>query len=71
MVLRGELDLISTEEISRRLLGWAADETDPSTIHLDVTGVTRSRTAAGRLMLILSRALEERGTEIEFEGTLG
>lgn len=68
--LRGELDLISAEEIVRRLLEWAGADSSPVIAHLDVTGVTRSRTGASRLLTIVSRELEAQGIRIEFDGTL-
>ena len=68
--LRGELDLISTEEIVRRLIDWASADPGATTAHLDVTGVTRSRTAAGRLLMVVGRELDAQGIRMEFTGEL-
>lgn len=68
--LRGELDLICVEEIIRRLYAWAGERSEPTTVHIDVTGVSRTRTAAGRLLRAVVGQLRADGSTIVFEGDL-
>jgi glutaminase len=65
-VLRGELDLISSEAIVQLALEAAA--AGSRRIELDVTGVTRARPAAGELLRVIGHHLRERGVEVVFEG---
>ena len=67
-VLRGELDLISAEEIVDRLLDTAA--AGVGRIDLDVTGVTRSRLVAERLLAAATERLADAGVEVALEGDL-
>lgn len=71
VVLRGELDLISTEEVTHRLVDEFRDGVGgPSRIVLDVTGVTRIRPAASRLLIAIRSQLRDRDVTVVVEGTL-
>ena len=67
-VLRGELDLISAEEVIDRMLAAAASGC--RRIRLDVTGVTRSRTVATELLHAIGRHLADRGVDMVLDGDL-
>lgn len=68
-VLRGELDLISAEQVIDAMLSAAASGS--RRIELDVTGVTRTRTVAGQLLAAIGRHLAERGIDVVLDGELG
>jgi glutaminase len=67
-VIRGELDLISAEQLIDVML--AAASSGSRRIDLDVTGVTRSRTVAGELLRAIGRHLAEQGVEVVIDGDL-
>ncbi len=68
-VLRGELDLISAEQVIDMML--AATSSGSRRIDLDVTGVTRARTVASELLAAIGRHLAEHGVDVAIEGDLG
>lgn len=70
VVLRGELDLIAAEEIVQRLLQWMARHPEGHTIRLDVNGISRTRTVAGRLLQSVGQHLRDNGFAVTFDGTL-
>jgi len=71
IVLRGELDLISAEEVVHRLLDWANGlDGSPATLSIDVRGVTRVRPVARRLFASIQADLARRGVEIDVIGAL-
>ena len=67
-VLRGEIDLISAETVIDLLLSSAS--AGSRRITLDVTGVTRARTAAGQAVRTIAGQLADRGVEVVFDGDL-
>jgi glutaminase len=67
-VIRGELDLISAEELIDVMLDAASSGS--RRIDLDVTGVTRSRTVAGELLRAIGRHLAEQGVDVVIDGDL-
>lgn len=68
-VLRGELDLISAEQVIDMML--AAASSGSRRIALDVTGVTRTRTVAGELLAATGRHLADIGVDVVIDGDLG
>ncbi|MGB0113111.1 MAG: glutaminase A [Ilumatobacteraceae bacterium] len=71
VVLRGELDLISCEEIGHRLEEWERSLSgDGHSVHLDVTGVTRVRVVARRLFAAMQAALAVRDISVTVIGNL-
>lgn len=71
VTLRGELDLISTEEVTQRLLDAASGPAAaPTAMVLDVTGVTRIRPAASRFFVSIRDHLGELGVAVSVEGSL-
>lgn len=77
IALRGELDLISTEEITQRLVDAAHVDAEegqgapPTRVVIDVTGVTRIRPAASHLFVATRDHLRQLGIAVTVEGSLG
>jgi glutaminase len=69
LVLRGELDLISAEEVVAALTTWV-DQHDGGTIRLDVTGVSRVREVARRLLAVVRERVEAAGFTVTVDGTM-
>jgi glutaminase len=69
MVLRGELDLISAEDVVAALVAHARSHPN-GRIVIDVTGVTRVREVARRLFAVTRHRLVERGIDVVVEGDL-
>ena len=71
IVLRGELDLISAEEVVHRLVDWEHGLAGPgASLSIDVRGVTRVRPVARRLFATIQADLAARGVEIDVIGAL-
>ncbi len=69
MVLRGELDLISAEDVVAALDEHARVHAG-GRILVDATGVTRVREVARRLFTLTRRRLADRGTDVVVDGNL-
>ena len=71
IVLRGELDLISAEEVVHRLADWEDGLVDPgASLSIDVRGVTRVRSVARRLFASIQADLTARGVDVDVIGAL-
>jgi glutaminase len=69
LVVRGELDLISAEEVVAFLREWAATRT-AGTIHVDASGVSRVREVARRLLTATIERLRATGFAVTIDGTV-
>lgn len=71
VVLRGELDLISAEEVVHRLTEWEAGLTEEgAALTIDVRGVTRVRSVARRLFAAVRADLATRGVDVDVVGAI-
>lgn len=69
LVLRGELDLISAEDVVAVIVAHARAH-PTGRIVVDVTGVTRLREVARRLFTVTRQRLAERSIEVDVHGNL-
>jgi len=71
VVLRGELDLISAEEVVHRLAAWEQGRANSgASLTIDVRGVTRIRPVARRLFASIQTGLTARGVDVDVVGAL-